>query len=104
MYLIISKIRTAPYQLCPLENRCVLLLRKHKRNDCTAKVQNKLELEKETRRNLKYFSKKFGAYRNNSYLCSVKSLLLAIRVSFPRGQAVYVTTHLKATLGWFFIF
>jgi len=66
MYLIISKIRTAPYQLCPLENRCVLLSRKHKRNDCTAKVQNKLELEKETRRNLKYFSKKFGAYRNST--------------------------------------
>ena len=71
MYLIISKIRTAPYQLCPLENRCVLLLRKHKRNDCTAKVQNKLELEKETRRNLKYFSKKFGAYRNISYISSI---------------------------------
>lgn len=80
MYLIISKIRTAPYQLCPLENRCVLLLRKHKRNDCTAKVQNKLELEKETRRNLKYFSKKFGAYSNISYICNVKRLPLAFRV------------------------
>lgn len=99
MYLIISKIRTAPYQLCPLENRCVLLSRKHKRNDCTAKVQNKLELEKETRRNLKYFSKKFGAYRNISYISSineaakpsghVKRLPLAIRVSFPRGARLY---------------
>lgn len=84
MYLIISKIRTAPYQLCPLENRCVLLLRKHKRNDCTAKVQNKLELEKETRRNLKYFSKKFGAYRNSTKdLFWCKKLLLAHqKVSF----------------------
>ena len=54
--------------------------------------------------NLKYFTKMFGAFRNTYYICHVKSLLLTIRVSFPRGQAVYVTTHLKATLGWFFIF
>ena len=58
MYLIISKIRTVPYQLCPLENRCVLLLRKHKRNDCTAKVQNKLELEKENEEKFEIFLQK----------------------------------------------
>jgi len=37
------------------------------------------------------------------YFCSVNGYLLAIRVSFPRGQAVYVTTHLKTTRWWSFI-
>ncbi len=50
-----------------------------------------MELQKETLRNLYYFAKMFGTYRNNSYLCSVKSLLLAIRVSFPRGSKTLST-------------
>ena len=33
-----------------------------------------------------------------AYLCSVRMKVLAIQVSFLRGQAVYVTTHFKAAL------
>ena len=40
-----------------------------------------MELQKETLRKLKYFTKIFGTYRNNSYICSVKSLLLATPLS-----------------------
>ena len=58
MYLIISKICTAPYQPCSLQNRCVLFSHKHKRNDCTAKVQNKLELEKENEEKFEIFLQK----------------------------------------------
>lgn len=47
---------------------------------------------------------KFGSYEISSYLCSVNGYLLTIRVSFPRGQAVYVTTHLKTTDGGLLLF
>ena len=40
-------------------------------------------------------AEKFVGYRKIVYLCSVKANVLTIRVSFPRGQAVNVTTHLK---------
>ena len=33
-----------------------------------------------------------------AYLCSVRMKVLAIQVSFLRGQAVNVTTHFKAAL------
>ena len=59
-----------------------------------------MELQKETLRNLYYFAKMFGTYRNNSYLCSVKSLLLAIRVNFPRGASLYRHYPFKKSSLW----
>ena len=44
----------------------------------------------------KILVQKFGIIKNTSYLCSVKMYVLAIQVSFLRGQAVYVTTRFKA--------
>ena len=70
-----------------------------------AKVQNNLEFQKDTRRKMKYLAKIFGVYRNNSYLCSVKRLLLAIRVSFPRGSKTWSTLlHFKKSYSneWLF--
>ena len=51
-----------------------------------AKLQNFLYSAKKKQQ-------KFGSYEKNAYLCSVKTLVLTIQVSFLRGQAVYVTTQ-----------
>ena len=50
-------------------------------------------LQKETMKNFKYFTKMFGAFRNTYYICHVKRLPVAIRVSFPRGQDHIDTTQ-----------
>lgn len=63
-----------------------------------------MELQKETLRNLYYFAKMFGTYRNNSYLCSVKSLLLATPLS-AGSKTLSTLLHLKShPYGWLFIF
>ena len=40
-----------------------------------------------------FAARKFANIGNYAYLCSVKIAILAIQVSFLRGQAVYVTTQ-----------
>ena len=49
-----------------------------------------------TKKNALFFvfaARKFANTGISSYLCSVKMNVLAIQVSFLRGQAVYVTTQ-----------
>jgi hypothetical protein len=40
-----------------------------------------------------FAARKFGSLLTYSYLCSVRTYVLTIQVSFLRGQAAYVTTQ-----------
>jgi len=51
-----------------------------------------------TKKNALFFvfaARKFANIRKYAYLCSVKMNVLAIQVSFLRGQAAYVTTQFQ---------